>query len=83
MKYTLDTPKIIMFRDKKDIPNTAQILRDVLDQSLEIERLGFSQSKGWVSVLYTIRDLPSDDQIRQALIAEGITDIIHEKWGMQ
>ena len=83
MNYNLEVPKILMFKDKKDMPFAAQTLREVVDQSLEIERLGFSQSKGWIAVLYTIRNMPSDDEIRQALIAEGINDILHEKWGTQ
>lgn len=79
--FNVEVPKILMFRDKKDMTFAAQTLREVVDKSLEIERLGFSQTKGWVAVLYTIRDMPSDEEIRAALKSDGITDIIHEKWG--
>lgn len=79
--FTLTLPKILKFKDKKDITHSENLLKHIVDKSIEIERLGFSQSNGWIGVVYTVRNMPSDEQIRDGLKENNIIDIIHEKWG--
>lgn len=79
--FTLTLPQIIKFKDKKDIPYAENLLKSMVDASISVERLGFSQSNGWIAVIYTIKNMPGDDQIRDGLKQHNIVDIIHEKWG--
>lgn len=79
--FTLTLPKILKFKDKKDIPYAENLLKNMVDDSILIERLGFSQSNGWIAVVYTIKNMPGDEQIRNGLKESNIVDIAHEKWG--
>lgn len=79
--FVLTLPKILKFKDKKDITHSENLLKDMVDQSISIERLGFSQSNGWIGIVYTITNMPSDEQIRDGLKENNIVDIVHEKWG--
>lgn len=81
--FTITLPKILKFKDKKDIVHSEILLKHIVDESITIERLGFSQSNGWVGVVYTTKNMPSDTQIRDGLKENLITDILHEKWGFE
>lgn len=79
--FVVTLPRILKFKDKKEIVVAENFFKQLVDPSIMIERLGFSQANGWIAVAYTIKNMPGDDQIRQGLKEQSITDIVHEKWG--